>query len=120
MDIPGIITLISIFTLIRLLFGILADAPKALETISKAWDTVREGWRFVRTHFRPSATKLVLPAGPIRSFGRALGARLDMREPSPTPRAQNISIAPPCGALRINVFDSVNLGGSASCSATLS
>ncbi len=58
--------------------------------------------------------------GTIRSVGRALGARLDMLQPPPPLPVQSTITTPPCGTLRINVFDTVRVGGSASCSGTLS
>jgi hypothetical protein len=43
MDVPDIVTLIGVFTLIRLLFDILADAPKVWENVCKAWELSSTG-----------------------------------------------------------------------------
>jgi hypothetical protein len=51
---------------------------------------------------------------------RQIISRLVTREKAPPPTVYNTTITPPAGTLCINVFDTVSLGGSASCSATLS
>ena len=71
----------------------IATAPEACQALSKGWKSF--------TEFLES----------IDGYGEG-------QQSLPPP--ENITLTPVCGTLRINVFDTVEVGGSASCSAILS
>jgi len=85
MDGPEIVTLIGVLTLIRLLFGILANAPKV-------WENVCKEWAFLRQRLLNAKRALVTSL-------REMVGEDEMQEDAPSsPKTP------------FNVFDAVNMG----------
>jgi hypothetical protein len=112
MDLTEFLTLI---TIVWTLFKILTDAPKALENARKGWKFVRQWFSYIK---KPSCINIL-----IQNIDKN-----EAQEKFPTPPVQYTVIVPLTGTLgatggrlilsappplRINVFDTVSLGGTA-------